>query len=103
MVRSPTRLSTTLVNLGQIAGRRGDLGRGSSGWESRRLRCGRRSAELLPRASELERRLSSRYGAERLVVEYGGVLREELCALPPGNAQQIEEAVGRRIDAQDGQ
>jgi hypothetical protein len=101
-VRWPTRLSTTLVNLGQIAGRRGDLDE-AVGLGEESLRCGRRSAELLPRASELERRLAARYGAERLVVEYGEVLREELRTLPPGNARQIGEAVGRRIDAQDGQ
>ncbi len=71
----PTRLSTTLVNLGQIAGRRGDLDEAVAlGGES--LRCGRRSAELLPRAAELERRLAARYGGERLVNEYGDLLRE---------------------------
>lgn len=93
----PTRLSTTLVNLGQIAGRRGDLDQAvAMGAES--LRCGRRSAELLPRAAELERRLAARYGAERLVNEYGELLREEFRALPPGDARRLDEAVGRRLD-----
>jgi len=93
----PTRLSTTLVNLGQIAGRRGDLDEAVAlGAES--LRCGRRSAELLPRAAELERRLASRYGAEPLVSEYGELLREEFRALPPGVARRLDEAVGRRLD-----
>ncbi len=93
----PTRLSTTLVNLGQIAGRRGDLDQAVAlGAES--LRCGRRSAELLPRAAELERRLAARYGAERLVNEYGELLREEFRALPPGDARRLDEAVGRRLD-----
>ncbi len=93
----PTRLSTTLVNLGQIAGRRGDLDEAVAlGGES--LRCGRRSAELLPRAAELERRLAARYGAERLVNEYGELLREEFRALPPGDALRLDEAVGRRLD-----
>ncbi|MBV9448968.1 MAG: hypothetical protein JO345_24025 [Streptosporangiaceae bacterium] len=97
VVRWPTRLSTTLVNLGQIAGRRGDLDE-AVGLGEESLRCGRRSAELLPRATELERRLAARYGAERLVVEYGDVLREEFRVLPPSNALQIDEAVGRRMD-----
>ena len=93
----PTRLSTTLVNLGQIAGRRSDLDQAvAMGAES--LRCGRRSAELLPRAAELERRLAARYGAERLVNEYGELLREEFRALPPGDARRLDEAVGRRLD-----
>jgi transcriptional regulator with XRE-family HTH domain len=93
----PTRLSTTLVNLGQIAGRRGDLDEAVAlGAES--LRCGRRSAELLPRAAELERRLAARYGAELLVNQYGELLREEVRALPPGDALRLDEAVGRRLD-----
>ncbi len=93
----PTRLSTTLVNLGQIAGRRGDLDE-AVGLGQESLRCGRRSAELLPRAAELERRLAARYGAERLVNEYGELLREEFRALPPCDARRLDEAVGRRMD-----
>jgi len=93
----PTRLSTTLVNLGQIAGRRGDLDE-AVGLGAESLRCGRRSAELLPRAAELERRLAARYGAERLVNVYGELLREEFRALPPGDARRLDEAVGRRLD-----
>jgi hypothetical protein len=93
----PTRLSTMLVNLGQIAGRRGDLDE-AVGLGEESLRCGRRSAELLPRAAELERRLAARYGAERLVNEYGELLREEVRALPPGGARRLDEAVGRRLD-----
>jgi hypothetical protein len=96
-VRWPTRLSTTLVNLGQIAGRNGDLDEAVSLGEDS-LRCGRRSAELLPRAAELERRLAARYGTERLVNEYGEVLRDEFRALPPGDARRLDEAVGRRLD-----
>jgi transcriptional regulator with XRE-family HTH domain len=93
----PTRLSTTLVNLGQIAGRRGDLDE-AVGLGGASLRCGRRSAELLPRTAELERRLASRYGAERLVNEYGELLREEFRALPPDDGRRLDEAVGRRAD-----
>ncbi|HEV2257755.1 MAG TPA: tetratricopeptide repeat protein [Streptosporangiaceae bacterium] len=96
----PTRLSTTLVNLGQIAGRRGDLDEAvAMGAES--LRCGRRSAELLPRAAELERRLASRYGAEPLVSQYGELLRDEFRALPPGDARRLDEAVGHRLDGKE--
>jgi hypothetical protein len=86
----PTRLSTTLVNLGQIAGRRGDLDEAVAlGAQS--LRCGRRSAELLLlRAAELERRLAARYGAEPLVNQYGDLLREEFRALAPGDAHRLD-------------
>jgi hypothetical protein len=97
VIRWPTRLSTTLVNLGQIAGRHGDLDEAVSLGESA-LRCGRRSAELLPRAAELERRLAAEYGPERLVNEYAEALREEIRALPPGTALRLDEAVGRRLD-----
>jgi transcriptional regulator with XRE-family HTH domain len=95
VVRWPTRLSTTLVNLGQIAGRRGDLDEAVSLGASA-LQCGRRSAELLPRAAELEQGLAARYGAEPLVNEYGEAIRAELRALPPGAAVRLGEAVGRR-------
>jgi hypothetical protein len=99
VVRWPTRLSTTLVNLGQIAGRHGNLDEAVSAGESA-LRCGRRSAELLPRATELERRLAARYSGERLVNEYGEILREEFRALPPGSLSELDEIVGRRLDGQ---
>jgi transcriptional regulator with XRE-family HTH domain len=99
VIRWPTRLSTTLVNLGQIAGRHGDLDEAVGLGESA-LRCGRRSAELLPRAAELERRLAARYGGERLVNQYGDVLREEFRALPPEDARRLDEAVGRRLAGQ---
>jgi transcriptional regulator with XRE-family HTH domain len=95
-IRWPTRLSTTLVNLGQIAGRRGDLDEAVSLGTSA-LQCGRRSAELLPRAAELEQRLSARYGGEPLVNDYGQALRDEIRALPPGAVVRLDEAVGRRL------
>ncbi|HEY2577214.1 MAG TPA: helix-turn-helix transcriptional regulator [Streptosporangiaceae bacterium] len=72
----PTRLSTTLVNLGLIAGRRGDLDEAVSLGESA-LRCGRRSAELLPRAAELGRDLASRYPHDRLVSGFADRLNVE--------------------------
>jgi transcriptional regulator with XRE-family HTH domain len=78
-VRWPTRLSTTLVNLGQIAGRRGDLDEAVTHGIAA-LQCGRRSAELLPRATELERSLADRYPDEPLVGTYVEALREEPAA-----------------------
>jgi transcriptional regulator with XRE-family HTH domain len=95
--RWPTRMSTTLVNLGQIAGRRGDLDEAVSLGEAS-LRCGRRSAELLPRAAELGHRLAVRYGNEPLVAGFGAVLREEARALPSEAAQRLGNAVARRTE-----
>lgn len=73
--RWPTRLGTTQINLGLLAGRRGDLdeavGRGAAA-----LQLGRRSAELVPRADELRRALADRYPKARLVEDY----REQLAA-----------------------
>ena len=63
------------------------------------LQCSRRSAELLPRAAELEHRLVARYPDERLVGTYGEVLREEFRALPPGGVRRLHELVGRRMSA----
>ncbi|HEY5989619.1 MAG TPA: hypothetical protein VIV12_25045, partial [Streptosporangiaceae bacterium] len=98
VVRWPTRLSTMLVNLGQIAGRRGDLDE-AAGVGTAALHCGRRSAELLPRAAELERRLTARYPNERLVSEFGEALHEQFRALPPEDARWLDEVVQRRISA----
>lgn len=98
VVRWPTRLSTTLVNLGQIAGRRGDLDE-AVGLGMRALGCSRRSAELLPRATELEHRLANRYPSEQLVGGYADALREEFRALPTGEARRLDEVVRRRMSA----
>ena len=97
-IRWPTRLSTTLVNLGQIAGRHGNLDE-AVGFGTSALRCGRRSAELLPRAAELERRLAARYPKERLTAEYREILTEEVRALPDADAHWLEQVVGRRTTA----
>jgi transcriptional regulator with XRE-family HTH domain len=94
-VRWPTRLSTTLVNLGEIAGRRGDLDE-AVGLGVAALGCGRRSAELLPRAAELEHMLAAQYPGERLVGTYEEALSEEVRALRPEDAQRLQEAVDRR-------
>ncbi len=82
VVRWPTRLSTTLINLAQIAGRRGDLDEAVSLGEEA-LNCGRRSAELLPRATELRRDLDARYPGERLVAGYADRLAIEAEDSPP--------------------
>jgi len=75
--RWPTRLSTTRVNLGLIAGRRGDLDEAVSlGIDA--LGCARRSAELIPRALELQGQLATQYPRERLVTEYQERLAEEI-------------------------
>ncbi len=93
--RWPTRLSTTLVNMAVLASRRGDLDEAVSlGADS--LGCGRRSAELLPRAAELEQHLADRYPHERLTGEYSEILRDEVRALPPRDARWLHDVVGRR-------
>ncbi len=69
----PTRLGTTLVNLGLLAGRRGDLDEAVSHGAAA-LSLPHRSAELLPRAGELGRELATRYPGERLVAGYGEIL-----------------------------
>jgi transcriptional regulator with XRE-family HTH domain len=84
-VRWPTRLSTTLINLGQMACRHGDLDE-AVGLGTAALRCGRRSAELLPRAAELGQALAAQYPDERLVTEYGDILRAAALALPSREA-----------------
>lgn len=97
-IRWPTRLSTTLVNLGQMAGRRGDLDEAVD-LGTAALACGRRSAELLPRAAELGRRLSARYPGERLTGAFGEALHEEFRAMPAAAIRRLHEAVGRRMSA----
>ncbi len=97
-IRWPTRLSTTLINLGQMAGRRGDLDE-AVGLGTAALACGRRSAELLPRAAELGRRLSARYPGERLTSAFGEALQEEFRAMPPADVRRLHEVVGRRMSA----
>ncbi|MGH3159271.1 MAG: hypothetical protein ACRDNF_22230, partial [Streptosporangiaceae bacterium] len=79
----PTRLGTTRVNLGLLAGRRGDLDEAVSHGTAA-LRLSRRSAELLPRAAELGRELAGRYPRERLVDEYANQLTADRVAIGPG-------------------
>lgn len=63
------------------------------------LHCGRRSAELLPRAVELEHDLAARYPDERLVRTYEEALHEEFRAMPAGSVRRLHDAVDRRISA----
>jgi transcriptional regulator with XRE-family HTH domain len=72
----PTRLGTTLVNLGLIAGRRGDLDE-AVGYGAAALQLPRRSAELLPRAAELRDNLGAAYPRERLVDDFSEMLTEQ--------------------------
>jgi transcriptional regulator with XRE-family HTH domain len=71
----PTRLSTTLVNLGMLAGRRGDLDEAVSHGTAA-LGLPHRSAELLPRAADLRAELATRYPGEHLVAAYGEAVAE---------------------------
>jgi transcriptional regulator with XRE-family HTH domain len=91
----PMRLGNARIDLGIIAGRRGNLDEAVAQGKLALL-PERRSAQLLPRAVELERRLAERYGAERLVNEYGELLREEFRSLPQDDSLHLDEAVGRR-------
>ncbi|MBG0819064.1 hypothetical protein [Planomonospora sp. ID82291] len=81
-VRWETRLGTTRILLGTIAGRRGELdeaihyGRGG-------LAFARRTAGLIGRAAELHDGLVTRYPDEPAVQEYGELIRESRRALPP--------------------
>ena len=73
--RWPMRLGMTLVDLGVLAGRRGDLDEAVSQGTAA-LRLPRRSAQLLPRAAELHDELAATYPGERLVTGYGEVIAE---------------------------
>jgi transcriptional regulator with XRE-family HTH domain len=74
--RWPMRLCMTLVDLGVLAGRHGDLDEAVSHGIAA-LRLPRRSAQLLPRAAELRDELAARYPGERLVADYDDVLAQQ--------------------------
>ena len=78
--RWPMRRGMTLLDLGVLAGRRGDLDEAVS-CGTAALRLTRRSAQLLPRAAELRDDLTARYPGERLVAGYGEAVAE-LAAAP---------------------
>jgi len=71
----PMRLCMTLVDLGVLAARAGDLDEAVSHGIAA-LRLPRRSAQLLPRAVELRHELAARYPGERLAARYSDVLAE---------------------------
>jgi transcriptional regulator with XRE-family HTH domain len=79
--RWPTRLGTTLINLGMLAGRRGDLDEAIEHGTTA-LELNRRSAELIPRAKELYQDLTSRYPKERLVDHFRERLAEAKREVP---------------------
>jgi transcriptional regulator with XRE-family HTH domain len=69
----PMRLGMSLLDVGVLAGRHGDLDEAVSHGIAA-LTLPRRSAQLLPRATELRDQLAGRYPGERLVAEYGELL-----------------------------
>lgn len=73
--RWPMRLAESQINLGLVAGRRGDLDEAAA-LGSSALAVERRSGGLLPHAEELLRALDERYPHEPLIEEY----RERLIA-----------------------
>lgn len=71
----PTRLGPALVDLGLLAGRRGDLDEAVSRGLAA-LRLPHHSVELLARVTELRDALAARYPGARLVTEFGEALAE---------------------------
>jgi transcriptional regulator with XRE-family HTH domain len=69
----PMRLCMTLVDLGVLAARSGDLDEAVSHGIAA-LQLPRRSAQLLPRAIELRDELAARYPGERLTARYSDAL-----------------------------
>lgn len=73
-IRWPMRLAISHVDLAIITARHGELD-DAVALGSAALLPDRRSAQLLPRAAELEYELACRYPGERLTTGYGEVLR----------------------------
>lgn len=73
--RWPMRLGMTLLDLGTLAGRRGDLDEAVSHGTAA-LGLPRRSAQLLPRAAELRDELAAWYPGEHLVTDYSEAVAE---------------------------
>lgn len=94
-IRWPMRLAISQLDLAVIKARHGELDEAVA-LGSAALRPGRRSAQLLPRAAELEHDLVSRYPSERLTAAYRDVLQEERRALPSAAARQLSDAIARR-------
>ncbi|MDL4772911.1 hypothetical protein [Actinomadura xylanilytica] len=81
-VRWPMRYAMVNLDLGLVAGRRGDLESAVRHGQAA-LGPARRSGDLLPRANELRSRLEDRYPRERRVAEFAEQLRDEGRELPP--------------------
>jgi transcriptional regulator with XRE-family HTH domain len=94
-IRWPMRLAISQLDLALIKARHGELDEAVA-LGNAALRLGRRSAQLLPRAAELEHDLACRYPGERLTAGYRDVLRQERRALPPAAAQQLTDAIAQR-------
>ncbi|MFI0357673.1 hypothetical protein [Actinomadura sp. 9N407] len=75
-VRWPMRLSMVHLDLGQVAGRRGDLDEAVRHGRAALVPV-RRSGDLLPRAAELHRQLEGRWASERRVADFAEQLRHE--------------------------
>lgn len=79
----PMRVAISEVDLAVLAARRGDLDEAVA-LATAALAHRRRSAQLLPRATELGRDLAARYPGERLTGEYAEALAEDRRALGRG-------------------
>jgi len=99
-VRWPMRLANSQIDLALLAGRRHDLDEAVTLGRSA-LTLERRSAQLLPRAVELEQDLTARYPGERLVGEFGEVLREQVRGLPPDGPRWLANALPRGISGKE--
>jgi hypothetical protein len=94
-IRWPMRLAISQLDLALIMARHGELDEAVA-LGNAALLPDRRSAQLLPRAAELEHDLVCRYPGERLATRYSEALREERRALPPDAAQHLNDAIARR-------
>jgi transcriptional regulator with XRE-family HTH domain len=91
-IRWPMRYADSQIDLALVAGRRRDL--------DEAVACGkaalvleRRSAQLIPRAVELERELAAQYPREPLVTEFKELLAEEIS----GDAARLGDVVASRV------
>ncbi|WP_165966869.1 helix-turn-helix transcriptional regulator [Actinomadura sp. 7K507] len=82
-VRWPMRYAMANLDLGLVAGRRGELDRAVRHGRAA-LQPARRSGDLLPRATELYGRLEQGFPRERRVAEFGEQIHAARQALPSG-------------------
>lgn len=85
-VRWPMRYAMAHLDLGLVAGRRGNL-EGAIRHGQAALEPARRSGDLLPRAAELYGQLEDVFPRERRVAEFADRLHSERRALPAGNEE----------------